>query len=207
MGVAVANESVSGPAGGLAVDGAGVPGTSDEALLERLAIRADTEALSELYDRYQALMYGLAMRITNDAQLAQDAVQEAFVGVWRNAARYSAARASVRTWILSITHHRAIDLIRRRRATVALPEASETVAEALTVPDVWPEIAHSIDVDAVRAAIAQLPDAQRQAIELAYFGGLTQVEIAQRTESPLGTIKSRVRLGLLTLRRQLEEPE
>ncbi len=152
-------------------------------------------------------MYGLAMRITNDAQLAQDAVQEAFVGVWRNAARYSAARASVRTWILSITHHRAIDLIRRRRATVALPEASETVAEALTVPDVWPEIAHSIDVDAVRAAIAQLPDAQRQAIELAYFGGLTQVEIAQRTESPLGTIKSRVRLGLLTLRRQLEEPE
>jgi len=207
VGVAVANESVSGPAGGLAVDGAGVPGTSDEALLERLAIRADTEALSELYDRYQALMYGLAMRITNDAQLAQDAVQEAFVGVWRNAARYSAARASVRTWILSITHHRAIDLIRRRRATVALPEASETVAEALTVPDVWPEIAHSIDVDAVRAAIAQLPDAQRQAIELAYFGGLTQVEIAQRTESPLGTIKSRVRLGLLTLRRQLEEPE
>ena len=207
MGVSGTNESVSGLAIGPAADGAAVLATSDEALIERLAVRADTEALSELYDRYQALMYGLAMRVTNDAQLAQDAVQEAFVGVWRNAARYSAARASVRTWILSITHHRAIDLIRRRRATVALPEASETVAEALTVPDVWPEIAHSIDVDAVRAAIAQLPDAQRQAIELAYFGGLTQVEIAQRTESPLGTIKSRVRLGLLTLRRQLEEPE
>lgn len=207
MGVSGTNESVSGLAMGPAADGAAVPATSDEALIERLAVRADTEALSELYDRYQALMYGLAMRITNDAQLAQDAVQEAFVGVWRNAGRYSAGRASVRTWILSITHHRAIDLIRRRRSTVALPEAGETVAAALTVPDVWPEVARSIDADVVRRAIALLPDAQRQAIELAYLEGLTQVEIAERTRSPLGTIKSRVRLGLLTMRRHLEDPE
>lgn len=152
-------------------------------------------------------MYGLAMRTTNDAQLAQDAVQEAFVGVWRNAARYSPARASVRTWILSITHHRAVDLVRRRRVTVELPEATDPAAEALTVPDVWPEVARSVDADAVRRAIAQLPDAQRQAIELAYFEGLTQVEIAERTQSPLGTIKSRVRLGLMTMRRHLEHPE
>jgi len=184
-----------------------VPGTSDDALLERLAMQADTEALSELYDRYQALMYGLAMRITNDAQMAQDAVQEAFVGVWRNAARYSAARASVRTWLMSITHHRAIDLVRRRRATVALPEAGETVAAALTVPDVWTEVSRSMDSDTVREAMAHLPEAQRQAIELAYFHGLTQVEIAERTQSPLGTIKSRVRLGLQTMRRHLEDLE
>lgn len=207
MGLSTTNESVRGRAQGVAAGGAAVPGTSDEVLLERLATRADTEALSELYDRYQAQMYGLAMRITNDAQMAQDAVQEAFVGVWRNAARYSPVRASVRTWILSITHHRAVDLVRRRRVTVVLPEATETVAEALSVPDVWPEVARSVDADAVRRAIAQLPDAQRQAIELAYFEGLTQVEIAERTQSPLGTIKSRVRLGLLTMRRSLEDSE
>ena len=198
---------VSSRVGDVAADSVAVTDTSDQALLERLATRADTEALSELYDRYQALMYGLAMRITNDAQLAQDAVQEAFVGVWRNAGRYSAGRASVRTWILSITHHRAIDLIRRRRATVPLPEAGETVAAALTVPDLWPEVSRSMDSDTVRDAMAQLPEAQRQAIELAYFHGLTQLEIAERTQSPLGTIKSRVRLGLRTLRRHLEELE
>ncbi len=179
---------------------------SDEALLARLATGADEDSLSKLYDRYQAQMYGLAMRITNDAQIAQDAVQEAFVGIWRNAARYSEARASVRTWMLSITHHRAIDLVRRRRPTTRLPEG-EVMHSALTVPDVWPEVSRTVDADAVRLAMSALPDAQRQAIELAYFAGLTQVEIADRTRSPLGTIKSRVRLGLVSLRRQLEEPE
>lgn len=163
-------------------------------------------ALSELYDRYQALMYGLAIRITNDLGLAQDAVQEAFLGIWRNAGRYSTVRASVRTWMLSIAHHRAIDLVRRRRATTTLPEGEVAMA-ALTVPDVWPEVARAVDADAVRLAMSVLSEAQRQAIELAYFDGLTQVEIADRTGSPLGTIKSRVRLGLLTMRRQLEEPE
>ena len=180
-------------------------GNVDEALLRRLATGADEAALSELYDRYQALMYGLAMRITNDSALAQDAVQEAFVGVWRNAARYAPDKASVRTWILSITHHRAIDAVRRRRATTPIPE-TEFVDPALTVPDVWPEVARAADAQAVRAAMALLPDVQREAIELAYFGGLTQVEIADRTAAPLGTIKSRVRLGLQQLRRHLEEP-
>ncbi len=197
---------MSGLAQGLAADGAAVPGASDAALIERLATRADAEALAELYDRYQALMYGLAMRITSDARMAQDVVQEAFTGVWRNAACYSPVRATVRTWILSITHHRAVDLVRRRRRTVELPASTETVAEALTVLEVWPEVARSFDAAAIRGAIAQLPDAQREAIELAYFEGLTQVQIAERTQSPLGTIKSRVRLGLLTMRRLLEDP-
>src|SRR5688500_371898 len=130
-------------------------------------------------------MYGIAMRITNDAGLAQDAVQEAFVGVWRNAARYTEGRASVRTWMLSIAHHRAVDVVRRRKATTALPEM-DTVDAALTVPDIWPEVARAFDSEAVRGAVSQLPDVQRQAIELAYFGGLTQVEIAERTDAPLG---------------------
>src|SRR3954467_9265044 len=114
----------------------------DEELVGRLAAGVDEAALSELYDRYQAAMYGLAMRITNDAALAQDAVQEAFVGVWRNASRYVEGKASVRTWMLSIAHHRAIDIVRRRRPTSQLPEIDD-LNEALTTPDVWPEVSRA----------------------------------------------------------------
>jgi RNA polymerase sigma-70 factor (ECF subfamily) len=178
---------------------------TDEELLARLAAGLDEAALSQLYDRYQGVMYGLAMRITNDAALAQDAVQEAFTGVWRNATRYEQNRSSARTWLLSITHHRAIDIVRRRRPAAPLPEVDE-VHEALTAPDLWPEVARAADAAAVRNAVAALPDAQREAIELAYFGGLTQTEIAARVQIPLGTVKSRVRLGLAALRRALEEP-
>jgi RNA polymerase sigma-70 factor (ECF subfamily) len=196
---------VSGYATGVVADSAAATAVTDEQLLRRLAVGPDEVALSELYDRYQAAMYGLAMRITNDSALAQDAVQEAFVGVWRNAARYTEGRASVRTWMLSITHHRAIDVVRRRKPVSPLPEI-EQVNEALTVPDVWPEVARASDAAAVRAAMADLPDAQRKTIELAYFSGLTQTEIAERESVPLGTVKSRTRLGLVALRRALEEP-
>jgi RNA polymerase sigma-70 factor (ECF subfamily) len=190
----------------VAAGGAAQVGTSDEALLERLAEGVNEDALSELYDRYQGSMYGLAMRITGDAQMAQDAVQEAFVGIWRNAARYSGSKASVRTWMMSIAHHRAIDLVRRRRPTSPLPETeTEAVGEAFRSPDVWPEVARAADAEAVRRAMSTLPDAQRETIELAYFEGLTQVEIAERTNAPLGTIKSRVRLGLMQMRRILED--
>jgi RNA polymerase sigma-70 factor (ECF subfamily) len=194
---------MSGPATTDAADGDRATGPSDEQLLERLAAGLDERALSELYDRYQAQMYGLAMRITRDPALAQDAVQEAFVGVWRNAARYAAGRSTVRTWMLSIAHHRAIDIVRRRRRTTTLP-GTETAEPALTAPDVWPEVAQTLDRDTVASAMAALPDTQREAIQLAYFEGLTQVEIAERTGTPLGTVKSRVRLGLLAMRRALE---
>ena len=180
------------------------PGSpTDEDLLEAAA-RGATDAIGQLYDRYQGLMYGLATRITNDAALAQDVVQEAFVGIWRNAARFQADRASARTWILSITHHRAIDAVRRRRPVGTLPEPEMPPPPALVRPDLWGEIAGRLDADAVRGALATLSAVQRQAIELAYFGGLTQEEIAARTDAPLGTVKSRVRLGLLALRSELE---
>lgn len=190
----------------MAVDSPSLPDSSDEQLLDLLAAGADQSALSELYDRYQAQMYGLAMRITGEASLAQDAVQDAFLGIWRNAARFSAQRGSPRTWMLSITHHRAVDILRRRRAVAPLPEA-EGAGEALTVPDVWPEVERSFDRDAVRSAMGHLPEAQRVAITLAYFEGLTQVEIAGRTGAPLGTVKSRVRLGLQQLRLLLGDDE
>ena len=195
---------MSGP-GHVVVADSTTAAATDEELLASLAAGLDEAALSQLYDRYQAVMYGLAMRITNDSALAQDAVQEAFTGVWRNATRYEQGKSSARTWLLSITHHRAIDIVRRRRPAATLPEADE-IHEALTTPDVWPEIARAADAAAVRTAVAALPAAQREAIELAYFSGLTQTEIAARIQIPLGTVKSRVRLGLVALRRALEEP-
>lgn len=178
------------------------PRITDEELLEQLA-GGEEAALSQLYDRYQAQMYGLALRITNDPGLAEDAIQEAFLGIWRNAARYSATRASVRTWLMSIAHHRAIDSLRRRRSTTPLPETDDG-GGLPPEPDVWPEVARAADRDAVLAALAALPGEQRTVIELAYFGGLSQSEIARQVAIPLGTVKSRARLGLRQLRRLLE---
>jgi RNA polymerase sigma-70 factor (ECF subfamily) len=175
---------------------------ADRAALERIA-RGELGALDDLYERYKTMAYSIAFRITNDATLAEDVVQDAFLGAWRNAARYIEGRGSVKTWLLSIVHHRAIDAVRRRRATVDLPDGSDAPPPALRMPDVWAEVAASLDAAEVRAALASLTDVQREAIELAYFGGLTQVEIADRTGTPLGTVKSRMRLGLLAMRRVL----
>jgi RNA polymerase sigma-70 factor (ECF subfamily) len=180
-------------------------GITDEDLLAGLAA-GTLDALDTLYERYKTMAFGIARRITADDVLAEDVVQEAFLGAWRNADRYVAGKGSVRTWLLSIVHHRAIDAVRRRRPTTDLPaddDGSLTPAP-LTMPDVWGEVSGRLDREVVLAAVATLSDAQREAVELAYFGGLTQVEIADRTGVPLGTVKSRVRLGLLALRRALE---
>lgn len=182
----------------------GISEQTDEMLLEGVAA-GEHDALSALYDRYQGLMYGMATKITRDGSLAQDVVQDAFVGIWKNAGRYSSERASARTWILSITHHRAVDILRRRRPTSELPEPEGPIQtpHQLVLGDIWPEVAERLDASVVRDALGSLPPAQREAIELAYFGGLTQQEIAARTETPLGTVKSRVRLGLLQMRRSM----
>jgi len=177
---------------------------ADRAVLVRVAA-GDLDALEELYDRYKTMAYSIAYRITADATLAEDVVQDAFLGAWRNAARYIEGRGSVKTWLLAIVHHRAIDAIRRRRPTTELPEQEAAPPPQFQVPDVWAEVSASLDADTVRGALDVLTDPQREAIELAYFGGLTQQEIADRTGTPLGTIKSRMRLGLLAMRRALEE--
>jgi len=175
---------------------------ADRAALERIA-RDELGALDDLYERYKTMAYSIAYRITNDATLAEDVVQEAFLGVWRNASRYVEGRGSVKTWLLSIVHHRAIDAVRRRRATVDLPERDDAPPPVMRLPDVWGEVSSNLDADEVRAALASLSDVQREALELAYFGGLTQTEIAERTGTPLGTVKSRMRLGLLAMRELL----
>jgi len=176
---------------------------ADRAALARIS-GGELAALEELYDRYKTMAYSIAYRITNDATLAEDVVQDAFLGAWRNAARYMEGRGSVKTWLLSIVHHRAIDAIRRRRPTTELPEIDAGLPDALTMPDVWAEVSASLDAVTVREALVALSDVQREALELAYFGGLTQQEIAERTGTPLGTVKSRMRLGLLAMRRSLE---
>jgi RNA polymerase sigma-70 factor (ECF subfamily) len=145
-------------------------------------------------------------RITTETGLAEDVVQDSFLGVWRNASRYEEDKGSVRGWLLAIVRHRAIDAVRRQRAGVALgDQAEDALPVALTLPDIWPEVSGRLDAQQVRVALMVLPPAQREVIELAYFDGLTQREIADRTHAPLGTVKSRMRLGLVALKEQLSD--
>jgi RNA polymerase sigma factor (sigma-70 family) len=175
---------------------------ADREVLERIA-DGQLDALEELYDRYRTMAYSVAFRITNDAAVAQDVVQDGFVGAWRNASRYAEVRGSVKTWLLAIVHHRAIDALPRRRPAAELPDREDVPPAMLTLPDVWPEVAGRLLRLEILAALRTLSDVQREAIELAYFGGLTQQEIAKKTGTPLGTVKSRMRLGLLAMRRAL----
>jgi RNA polymerase sigma-70 factor, ECF subfamily len=172
---------------------------TDRAWMDRLA-GGDLGALDRLYEQYGAMAFSIAYRITGDRSAAEDVVQDAFLGAWRNAGRYADARGSVRTWLLSIVHHRAIDAIRRRRPTVELPDSEAGLPDSLTLPDAWGEVELRLDRETVQVALQRISDVQREAIELAYFGGLTQTEIAERTGVPLGTVKGRLRLGLQGLR-------
>jgi RNA polymerase sigma factor (sigma-70 family) len=174
---------------------------SDGAVLALIA-RADEQALTELYRRFARLAYGLAFRILRDDALAQDAVQEAFLSVWRAAGRFTAERAKPSTWLLTLVHRRAVDLVRReeRRRTEPLPPETEPAGAE---PADEAELA--TQRQAIREALRQLPAEQREAIELAYYGGYTQSELAERLGQPLGTIKSRMFTGLSRLRETLGE--
>ena len=181
-----------------------VAAEESEAELMRQVAAGEIGGLETLYDRHHAMAYALALRITTEPGLAEDVVQDSFLGLWRNAGRYAEAKGSVRGWLLAIVRHRAIDAIRRQRIGVALVDPSDdTLPASLTLPDIWPEVAGRLDAEQVRQALTALPPAQREVIELAYFDGLTQREIASHTNAPLGTVKSRMRLGLVALRQQL----
>ena len=174
---------------------------SDEALVALVA-RSDEAALAELYDRVGGIAYGLAFRVLRDESLAEDAVQEAFLGLWRAAATFIPERAKASTWILTLVHRRAVDLVRReeRRRTEPLDEAPKA-ATGSAEDTAWLRF----DRERVQAALRQLPDQQREAIELAYYGGFTQTELAERLGQPLGTIKSRMFSGLSRLRELLDD--
>src|SRR5205823_784770 len=175
---------------------------SDEALV-LLAARSEQSALAELYDRYGRPAYGLALRVVRDEALAEDVVQEAFLTLWRTAARFVPERSSARTWILTLVHRRAVDLVRReeRRRAEPLESAAEPAVGAAD-EDAWLRLERG----RVQEALHRLPDREREALELAYYGGFTQSELAQRLGEPLGTIKSRMFTGLARLRDLLAEP-
>jgi RNA polymerase sigma factor (sigma-70 family) len=173
---------------------------SDEALLALIA-RADDAALAELYRRLSSVAYGLAFRVLRDDALAQDAVQEAFLGVWRGAVRFSAERAKPSTWVLTLVHRRAVDLVRREERRRAEPLEPDAHAGGGTID----EAEHVARRETLRSVLRQLPAEQREAIELAYYGGYTQAELAERLHEPLGTIKSRMFTGLTRLRDLLAE--
>jgi RNA polymerase sigma-70 factor (ECF subfamily) len=178
---------------------------SDEALVALVA-RGDETALGELYDRVGRMAYGLAMRVLRDDGLAEDAVQEGFLAVWRNAAGFRAERAKASTWILTLVHRRAVDIVRRedRRRASPLPDSAAAV---LKDPGAEPDEAAWLrfERERVQVALGRLPDVQREAIELAYYGGFSQSELAERLGVPLGTIKSRMFAGLARLRELLDE--
>ena len=175
---------------------------SDEALLSLVA-SSDDDALAALYDRFGRVAYGLALRILRDETLAQDAVQEAFLGVWRNADRFLAERAKASTWILTLVHRRAVDIVRREdiRRGEPLERAPEPAAPTTTEDEASLGFRRRL----VQEALSQLPAEQREALELGYYGGLTQSELAERLDQPLGTIKSRMFAGLSRLRDLLDQ--
>ena len=173
---------------------------TDDQLLARIA-SGDEAALAALYDRYGRPSYALAVRILRDSQLAQDAVQEAFLGVWRTAAAFDPRRGKASTWLLTLVHRRAVDIVRREDRRRAAPIDDAPVASG----DATDEAAELLEQRReVQAALAVLTPAEREAIELAYYGGLSQSEIAERLGVPLGTIKSRMFAGLAKLRDALE---
>jgi RNA polymerase sigma-70 factor (ECF subfamily) len=174
---------------------------TDEEVLARVA-RADEAALAELYDRYGGVAYGLAHRILRDQSLAQDAVQEAFLAVWRTAASFDPRRGKASTWLLTFVHRRAVDVVRYEDRRRARPLDDAPIASG----DATDETAAVREQRrAVQAALAQLPPDQREALELAYYGGLSQSELAERLGVPLGTVKSRMFAALSKLRDLLGE--
>jgi RNA polymerase sigma factor (sigma-70 family) len=178
----------------------GLAHLSDEALVALVA-RADEDALSELYERFGRVAYGLALRILRDPGLAEDAVQDGFLTVWRSASRFVAERAKASTWILTLVHRRAVDIVRREQPRRTEPLAAPQQTPADTEEQAWLRLQRTRVQEALRA----LPDKQREAIELAYYGGFTQSELANRLGEPLGTIKSRMFSGLARLREILAE--
>ncbi|HEX8002840.1 MAG TPA: sigma-70 family RNA polymerase sigma factor [Mycobacteriales bacterium] len=172
-----------------------------------LVVEGDGAALEALYGRYGRVSYALARRILADDVLAQDVVQEVFLTVWRDARRFDASRGGFSTWLLTMTHHKSVDAVRReenlrkRRAPAEALDLTES-----TGPAVDDEVWNAFRRDQVRAALTELPDPQREALALAYFGGYTQREIAKITETPLGTVKTRMLAGMRRMREALQVP-
>jgi RNA polymerase sigma-70 factor (ECF subfamily) len=179
---------------------------ADEDLMQ-LVQRAEASAFEVVYDRHAGAAFSLAYRMCGARQLAEEVVQEAFLSIWRSGARYDRSRGSVRTWILGITHHRAIDVLRRGIVQDRHRASDEGIEERFEAQErTEAEVARREQALEVRSALDGLPDDQRRAIELAYYGGFTHSEIAEMLGVPIGTVKGRMRLGMEKMRGQLAPP-
>ncbi len=189
--------------------GADIRPEPDGALVARLG-RGDEAALGALYDRYGRTLYALAYRILGDRDDAEEVVMDAFAQAWRGAAGYAAERGSVAAWLVVLARSRALDRVRARARQVrAVDRAAEAEPEGAPAmgrigPDTAWAAEHGERRKRVLAALATLPEPQRRCIELAYYDGLTQTEIAARLQEPLGTVKTRMRLGMIKLRELLQ---
>ncbi len=178
----------------------------DRELVQRLR-RGDEDAFRGLFGRYAPAAKALALRVVRQSHLAEEIVQEAFMAVWRNPDGYDSERGSVRSWLMGMVHHRAVDLVRReeayrRRAEDSIPEAMQEQADH--AQDVVEMLGLPEERRIVRAALDELPDEQRDVLLLMYFGGLSQSQVAERSGIPLGTVKSRTLLGMRRMRAALE---
>lgn len=179
---------------------------ADEELMQ-LVYRSSADAFEVIYDRHSGAAFSLALRICSQRALAEDVVQEAFLSLWRSRARYDRNRGSVRTWVLGIVHNRSIDALRRRAVRERGIVTEDGIEERIEAPErTDAEFARREEAREVRDALEQLPDEQSRVIELAYFGGMTHVQIASMLNTPVGTIKGRMRLGLAKMRMTLGDP-
>lgn len=182
--------------------------TLDDETLIRLIAHANADALSELYDRYNRLAFSLALNVVGDYAAAEEVTLDVFTQVWEKARTYRADRAKVSTWLTSIARHRSIDVLRREgsrleQRSVSWAEVTPTAEPRVNGPEGTAEL--SIQRQRVRAAVAQLPEEQKQVLALAYFQGDTHREIAEALNQPLGTVKTRIRLAMQKLREMLQD--
>ena len=181
----------------------------DHQLLERIAAK-DKDALNILYNRYMTPVYSLSLHMLKQPPLAEEVTQDVFLNIWLKADSFNASRGNPRSWIMSVTHHRVVDVIRARRRTYTMsdPEGYEMLERLpSSEPSVESQVTQSLDRERIVRALATLPDNQREVIELAYFEGYSQSEMAERLSQPLGTIKTRVRLAMQKMRITLQEDD
>jgi RNA polymerase sigma-70 factor, ECF subfamily len=179
---------------------------ADEDLMQ-LVRDGEARAFEVVFDRHGGAGFSLAYRMCGRRAMAEDVVQEAFLSLWRSGARYDRTRGSVRSWVLAVVHHRAIDALRRGLVRDSRDVGEEGIAERLAASDsTEAEVVRRDEAHTVRGALAVLPAEQRAVIELAYFGGFTHLQIAEMLELPIGTVKGRMRLGLTKMRLALGDP-
>jgi RNA polymerase sigma-70 factor (ECF subfamily) len=181
----------------------GVPSADSNAVPSDLALATavrsgDQGAMATLYDRYSSIVYAVALRVLQDTGAAEDVLQDIFMQLWRNPGAFDASRGNMAAWLAVIARHRSIDALRRRRPQDDIEDVVVSVE-----PDLASDADRSRALEKVRGAMQTMPSPQRSALEMAYFEGLTQSEIAEKTGEPLGTIKTRIRTGLLSLRKVL----